>query len=216
MKKIAAFSCLFLSFYTLCFSQTKVLQFRAVLTEQESQSTPFDKYIDNFGKEILVDKEVLLSNKDIDKIGIVKASREFPNESLLVVAFTNSGKGRFFEVTKESLNKRLAIIVDDNVLTAPYIIEAIDTGQTMIPVSSFNAAEELIKHLGFAPYLHGNLYDSSDEDDSYRFGKYAMEIGRQEIAEEIVLQIYKYNPKSEFSQKLIKEYPSLGRIVPKE
>ena len=151
------FTSLFVCFYSLCFSQTKELQFRLVLTEQESKTISFDKYIDDFGKEIFVDKEILLSNKDIKKMGIVRSNQEFPGKSIVMIIFTDSGKSKFLEVTRKNINNQLAVIVDDKVLASPYIRESIYTGWTAIPITSFKEAEELIKNLGFVPYLHGDI-----------------------------------------------------------
>lgn len=151
MRKIIISIIIFAGLYTVCFAQTKELQFRLVLTYQESKSTPFDKYIDNSGNEILVSKNVLLSNKDIDKIGIVKGKF---NEYFLIVEFNSEGKSKFFEVTRNYINRQLAQIVNDKVLSVPLVREAIDTGKCRIYFfPSFSEAETLIKKIGFAPYL---------------------------------------------------------------
>lgn len=206
MKKAAFFIIVFLLFSTRCFPQTKELQFRSVLTGEESKTIAYDKYADENGKEISVNKQVLLSDKDIEQIGISKDEFGRP---MAVAGFTDSGKKKYFEWSKVNIRRQLARIYAGKFLAAPYINEAQDTGFAAIPVASLSDAEALIKGLGFAPYLQRGINNAEDAKTSYGYAKYAMENGRQEIARKISLQLYRYNPKSEFFMKLIKDYPSL-------
>ena len=96
-----------------------------------------------------------------------------------------------------------------------YIREAIDSGWTSLFAESLSNAEEMIKSLGFAPYLQYDIKNDDDANKSYEFAKYAVHIGKQDIAEKIISQLYKFNPKSELIQKLIGEYPNLGVALPK-
>ncbi len=176
------------------------------MTGDESKTIAYDKYADENGKEILVNKQVLLSDKDIEQIGISKDEFGVP---LAVVGFTDSGKKIYFEWTKKNIKRQLARICAGKLLAAPYINEAQDTGFAAILVASFSDAEALIKGLGFAPYLQRGINNAEDSKVSYGFALYAMENGREEIARKISLQLYRYDKNSEFFKKLIKDYPSL-------
>jgi len=151
-KKIVFSVLFFCCLFSWCFAYANELQFRLVLTEQESKTAPFDKYIDDFGEEILVSKEILLTNSDVEKMSVLPEGKyEEPYEApMVMIYFTTSGKTKFFEATKKYINRRIAMIVGNKVSMSPYIREAIDTGWTSIPTKSLKEAEELIKNLGFA------------------------------------------------------------------
>lgn len=148
MKKRLFLLFLFFCFTHPCFSQTKEIQFRLVLTEKEAETIPFDNYIGKDGKEVSAGKEVLLSNKDIEGMSV---SKNLSKEWHLLIKFTDAGKNRSQEVTEKYRNRQLAVIVDGKILIGCYTVGVMNTGQILIPMDSLNEGEELIKSLGFTP-----------------------------------------------------------------
>lgn len=178
-----------------------------ILNEEESKQAAFDRYVDEEGQEISVGKKILFSNKDIEQIGINKDEYGRP---LAVISFTEAGKKAYLELTRKNVKRRLAEIVDGRLLATSQINGAVDTGLVAIPVAATDDAEALIKSLGFTPYLQREIDNDKNAEISYAYARYAMEKGKEKIARKISLQLYKYNPNSDFFKKLIKEYPSLN------
>lgn len=148
MKKTALSLILFFSLSGLCFSQTKEIQFRLVLTKNEAQTIAFDSYVDKDGKEILVSKDVLLSNKDIESMSV---SKDVSGRYHLLIKFTDIGKNKFHDVTEKNINRQLAVMIGDKILMDSYVRETINTGRTSIPIDSLDEGEELIRSLGLTP-----------------------------------------------------------------
>ena len=57
------------------------------------------------------------------------------NEPYVALNFNSVGAMIFHEVTRENIRKRLAIVLDDNVYSAPVIQDAIPGGRAQIPDS---------------------------------------------------------------------------------
>ena len=126
-----------------------------VLSDDEAASVPHDNLKNERGKEIKVDEEVLLSNQDIDKIGI---SRGDFGDSQLSVVFNDEGKSKFYSVTKNNIKRQLAVVKGDKVLRASFIMESIKDGPLTVSFPSSSSAEETIKDLGFCPYFFLGRY----------------------------------------------------------
>ncbi|MCX5714694.1 MAG: hypothetical protein NT033_07830, partial [Candidatus Omnitrophica bacterium] len=197
----------FLLFCAYSFCQAKELQFRLVLKAEESRVTVFDKFLDGNGREILVSKKVLLSNSDIEQIGI---NKDEYGRSLAVIGFTDQGRKKYLDLTKKNINRQLAEIIEGTFLATYTINAAVDTGFAAVPVETLSDAEKLIKSLGFAPYLQRGIDNDKNAEVSYGYARYAMEKGKEKIARKISLQLYRYDPNSEFFKKLVKEYPVLS------
>jgi len=118
-----------------------VLQFAIVKDEyanyQDSQLNTFQKQ----GKHVL--GPVLLTG---DKITSAKATYggtlgQTPEVSL---TFNREGANRFAQITAQNVNKHLAIVLDNNIVTAPNIEEAIPDGKAVINnIKSIDEAKEI-------------------------------------------------------------------------
>jgi prepilin-type processing-associated H-X9-DG protein len=80
---------------------------------------------------LLLEKDVLLNNQMIREaaIGVRDSERVF-----IRITLTPRGKALFAEVTGKNVGRRLAVVLDGKVLTAPRIYEKIAGGEGQIPV----------------------------------------------------------------------------------
>lgn len=218
MKKYL-FIAIFLTLCSFSFALADDIQFRLVLLPNEIQEASYDKYQDPQieDKELFVSKEVLFSNSDIEKISIFKSP--LFNDVRATVHFNSVAKEKLLDVTTKYLKRQLAVVVGDKLVTAPKLMEPLLSGEAQIVGPGLNTLkdiEDFIMRTGFAPYLEGKIKSKAEEEDSYRYAKYAMEQNNQDIAGHIIVQLYEYNPESELMQKLLVEYPTLKDAIPKK
>ena len=162
-KKIMFFAALLVLTFlpaTFSFAKAKTIQFRLVLSKEEAKSIPNKKYsyIAHKGqasKEVLVSKEVLLSREDIDSMVVIKKEdsryKDFPE---IDVVFTKEGSAKLAKVTEQNLRKSIAIVVDDQIFSAPYIVYPVVKGHFLISnwkVDTDEAAKNFVSGLGFTP-----------------------------------------------------------------
>lgn len=209
---------IFLSFLFASLALADEIKFKLVLSPNEMRRVDHDIYQDlQFkGKRLIVSKKVLLSSSDIDKIGIWISPMS--GDAMATVHFNDKGKVKLFKVTKRYLKRQLAIVVEDKLFSAPVMRDLIESGQAQIVSLEFKTpkdVENFIKRLGFIPYLELHIRSEAEAKDSYRYAKYAMEKSNQSIAGYIAMQLYVYNPNCRSIQKLLKEYPTLRDVLPK-
>lgn len=81
-------------------------------------------------KEVLyVQNAVLLDQKALKSAKLIKDSFGHPQ---IAVAFTKSGQERFAEVTRDNVGKRLALVIDGQLYSAPVIRTEIPGGTANI------------------------------------------------------------------------------------
>ncbi len=108
--------------------KTAKLHFR--LVSNESNEFGFDKLISEDGEELIINKRIVFSGENL-----VDAQPRLDNQSNQpVVSFKldRLGAQRFAKITTSNVGKRLAIVLDDNVISAPQIREAITGGSGII------------------------------------------------------------------------------------
>jgi preprotein translocase subunit SecD len=97
------------------------------LTYQQKPRNETDKPLDqilNVQKKVLIDQSAIeFASASTNSIG---------HRWDIVFKLNPDGKKRFAEVTRENIGKRLAIIVDGKVLTAPTILDEISVGSGQI------------------------------------------------------------------------------------
>ncbi len=93
----------------------------------------------NVQKAVLLDQTTLASVKvDTDRFG----------QPQIAITFTKDGENRFAEVTRQSVGKRLAIIIDGQLCSAPVINMPISGGKATISGSfSQQEAKDLAKRI---------------------------------------------------------------------
>jgi len=101
--------------------------------------------------EFLVEKKAILDGGDIYAVGINQDSDKKP---ILGVKFNAEGSKKLSKLTKENIGKRLAVILDGRVQTAPRIREEIPNGELVV-TGSFTLDEikdlELVFKAGAMP-----------------------------------------------------------------
>ena len=116
------------------------LQFR--LVTDASDTAPADTLADPGGKEPLrVRREVLLDETAIASATMTKATAD--GQFQVEVTFNEAGSKRFAQITGANIRKRLAMIFDGQVLSAPVIMSEIH-GQAVISGNLAAAMAEAI------------------------------------------------------------------------
>lgn len=94
---------------------------------------------------------VLSHNAELSGDHIKNASVAFDNKFGTVyinIEFDDEGTGQFAKLTKDNINRPLAIVLNDEILMMPYIREAILNGKSMITGDfSFDEAFQLVVNL---------------------------------------------------------------------
>ncbi len=119
--------------------KTAMLNFRLVT---ENDEFGVDKMISENGEELNISKRIIMSGENL-----IDAQPNFNNQSNQpTVSFTldRMGAQKFGRVTTDSVGKRLAIVLDGKIVSAPSINEPITSGNGMISGNfSFQEATDL-------------------------------------------------------------------------
>jgi type II secretory pathway pseudopilin PulG/predicted Ser/Thr protein kinase len=114
------------------FQHAKAFQLRWVAREDETNS-PADLLPDandpTGQSRLRVLKEVLLDGAAVESAGFAKFE---PDRSEITVLLTDSGGRRFADLTRTNIGRRLAIVWNGRVLSAPVIRDAITSRQVMV------------------------------------------------------------------------------------
>lgn len=70
-----------------------------------------------------VDRNIIISDKDIVEATLIEG-----DHPAVRIRLTEEGKKKFAELTKESINKRLALVLDDQLVSAPVVRAEITGG----------------------------------------------------------------------------------------
>jgi preprotein translocase subunit SecD len=116
-------------------SKPPVFQMRLVLDSPTADSEQMTMTrTDTTGKttkEVLqVPRTSLLDHKEVRSASVQKNAQTGAPE--IQVTFTDQGAKRFAQVTRENIDKRLAIVVDGKVFSAPFIKAEIPGGHAVI------------------------------------------------------------------------------------
>ena len=120
--------------------KTAKLHFR--LVSEENNEFGVDKLISDSGEELTINKRIIFSGENL-----IDAQPRLDNQSNQpVVSFKldRLGAQRFAKTTTSHVGKRLAIVLDDNIISAPQIREPITGGSGIISGSfTFQEATDL-------------------------------------------------------------------------
>lgn len=89
------------------------------------------KRVEEDNEPLLLEKETLLTGDALSKAEVRFNQSQF-NEPLVSIAFNAQGARKFAEITAANVGRRLAIVLDGNVQSAPRIKEAIPSGEAVI------------------------------------------------------------------------------------
>jgi preprotein translocase subunit SecD len=108
----------------------------SILQKADSPTPREVVYVQN---AVLLDQTALKS---------AKIARDNFGHAEIAITFTDAGRERFAEVTRQSIGKRLAIVIDGQLYSAPSIVTEIPGGKANISGSfSDREAEELVARL---------------------------------------------------------------------
>ncbi len=111
-----------------------IIQFRLVVDNPTADSEPMtvvqpDNSPRQPGEVLNVQKAALLDSSDMKNASVMVENRGKPK---IDIKFTDDGAKRFAEVTRQNIGKRLAIVIDGKLNSAPRIESAITGGRAEI------------------------------------------------------------------------------------
>lgn len=115
--------------------RTALLEFKLVedreevIKENQEKLNPEYEWKEFKGRKLLLKKEPLLKGGDLADAQIGFGSY---GESKVLVKFNSQGAKKFSKITGENVGKRLAIILDGKIKSAPVIREPISSGEAQI------------------------------------------------------------------------------------
>jgi len=113
-----------------------VLQMRLVsetptVDSEPMRAAPMDRDLGPMEPETFqVEKTVLLDDTDIESAELARHS--ISGDPSIGLTLTDAGRQRFAEVTRQNIGKRLAIVIDGQVYSAPTIMAEIAGGKAEI------------------------------------------------------------------------------------
>jgi len=89
------------------------------------------KYAQEDNEPLLLEKEAALTGDALTNASVRFSQSQF-NEPVVSLEFNAEGAKKFAEITKNNIGRRLAIVLDGKIQSAPRIKEAIPTGEAVI------------------------------------------------------------------------------------
>ncbi len=120
--------------------KTAMLEFKLVSNDPEKLKNAIAgnvpegfelKYTEDGSEPILVEKKAALTGDALTNAAMQFSSSQF-NEPVVSLQFNAEGAKKFAEITAANVGRRLAIVLDGKVQSAPNIKEAIPSGQAVI------------------------------------------------------------------------------------
>lgn len=119
--------------------KTALLEFKLVSTDADKLSKAlkgevpagFDLQKDENGDPLLLEKDAVLTGDALTTAFMSFDQSRF-NEPYVSIQFNAEGAKKFAKITQENVGRRLAIVLDGKVKSAPQIKEAIPSGQAQI------------------------------------------------------------------------------------
>ncbi|MFA4842277.1 MAG: protein translocase subunit SecD, partial [Candidatus Omnitrophota bacterium] len=120
--------------------KTALLEFKLVSMDPEKIKQALDgnvpegyelKRIEEDNEPLLTEKQAALAGDTLTSASVRFDESQF-NEPIVALQFNNEGAKKFSELTSNNIGKRLAIVLDGKVQSAPRIKEAIPSGEAVI------------------------------------------------------------------------------------
>jgi SecD/SecF fusion protein len=120
--------------------KTAMLEFKVVVNDPQQLKAAIDgavpegfelKYTLDENEPLLVEKQAVLVGDALTNASVRFDQSQF-NEPIVALQFNAAGAKKFAEVTAANVGKRLAIVLDGRVQSAPRIREAIPSGEAVI------------------------------------------------------------------------------------
>jgi SecD/SecF fusion protein len=120
--------------------KTALLEFKLVARDPEKLKQALDgnvpegyelKRSKDDGEPLLLEKQAVLAGDSLTNAGVRFDQSQF-NEPIVTLQFSAEGAKKFADLTAANVGRRLAIVLDGEVQTAPNIKEAIPSGEAVI------------------------------------------------------------------------------------
>lgn len=120
--------------------KTALLEFKLVSSDIEKFKQALEgnlpegyelKYADDNNEPLLLEKQAVLTGEALTHASVRFDQSKF-NEPVVALQFNSEGSKRFSEITASNIGKRLSIVLDGKVQSAPRIKEAIPSGEAVI------------------------------------------------------------------------------------
>lgn len=94
------------------------------------------------GETIYLHKEVIVTNSDIAEAKVIPQSDGA--QFWVGVTFTSDGAGKIHEATERNIGKRMAILIDGEVVSAPVVMEALNESAVINGYITKEEAERIV------------------------------------------------------------------------
>ena len=120
--------------------KTALLEFKLVSDDVEKRKQALAgtvpegfelKYTEDDSEPVLLEKQAVLTGDSLTDAAVHFSQTEF-NEPVVAIKFNAEGAKKFAEITAANVGKRLAIVLDGKVQSAPRIKESIPSGEAVI------------------------------------------------------------------------------------
>jgi SecD/SecF fusion protein len=120
--------------------QTALLEFKLVAAEPEKLKQALEgtvaenyelKYTPEDNEPLLIEKKAVITGDAVASASVQFSQSEF-NQPVVAIKFNADGGKKFSEITAANVGRRLAIILDGKIKSAPRIKEAIPSGEGVI------------------------------------------------------------------------------------
>ena len=152
-KAIKSITAIFFLFIPLTFlGQEKTANTAPILKTgwyyMSTQETEFKRQLDKSLEFFYINPEVKVPVEQFEELNVVENESNGTKYSSLIIRFDKNGTENWSNATKESLGKRMALIIDDKLVAVPVINAQISTGVSSFSGYTKEELEEFIKIIG--------------------------------------------------------------------
>lgn len=147
-----------------------------MLNENSENKNNYDEI--NSGNEVLyIEKTARLTDKDIVKFVVRKSDAENGMDSL-VLNFSEEGRTKLFNFTKEFAGKRIAVFIGKDFISASKVFEPVSNGSLVIIPGSRSVEElgEILKKNGIVPEYEKISYSDKEKEEIQNRNREVLEI----------------------------------------
>jgi preprotein translocase subunit SecD len=107
---------------------TPAVKIEFCIAESEPSENLTEATIPELRETFYLHDKILLTNVDIASASVI----ELQDRPAVEVIFTERGREKFAQVTEDNINKRLGILIDGALVTAPLIKAQVSVGKAII------------------------------------------------------------------------------------
>jgi len=127
-----------------------------------NQETEFKRQLDKSSEIFYINPDVIVPVEQFEELNIVENVHDGVIYSSLSIRFNKNGTENWSKATKESIGNRVALIIDDILVSTPLVRSQITEGKSLLPGYTKEELEAFMKLIGIgdrAIYLPSPQFD---------------------------------------------------------